>query len=46
MAKIYFKKYKQKIDSCEITIEEAIDLAKLEVPERWNSQVLEMLNDL
>lgn len=43
MAKIYFRKYKTRIDGGEITVEEAIELAEVEVPERWRSAVVELL---
>ena len=46
MAKIYFNKYKERIDRREITVEEAIKLANAEVPKRWREAVIEMLEEL
>lgn len=46
MAKIYFRKYKARIDAGEITVEEAIELANTEVPERWRAAVVELLEEL
>lgn len=46
MAKIYFNKYKKRIDAGEITIEQAIELAETEVPEKWRDAVIELLEDL
>lgn len=43
MAKIYYRKYKARIDSGEITLEEAIALVEEEVPERWKAAVIELL---
>jgi len=43
MAKIYFRKYKTRIDAGEVTVEEAIALAEEEVPERWRAAVIELL---
>ena len=43
MAKIYYKKYKKRIDSGEITLEEAIELVNTEVPTRWREAVIEAL---
>lgn len=43
MAKVYYRKYKAKIDSGEITLEEAIALVNEEVPERWRVAVIELL---
>lgn len=46
MAKIYFDRYKKRIDNGEITVEEAIALAQTEVPTRWRVDVISMLEDL
>lgn len=46
MAKIYFDRYKRRIDSGEITVEEAIALARIEVPTRWRNDVIAMLEAL
>lgn len=46
MAKIYFNKYKKRIDNGEITVDEAIALAETEVPERWRDAVVELLEEL
>lgn len=46
MAKIYFDRYKRRIDSGEITVEEAIVLARTEVPTRWRNDVIAMLEAL
>jgi len=43
MAKIYFRKYKERIDSGEITIAEAIELVQSEVPARWRDAVTALL---
>ena len=43
MAKVYFNRYMIRIESGEITVEEAIDLARTEVPARWRDAVIEML---
>jgi hypothetical protein len=45
MAKVYYRKYKARIDAGEITVEEAIALAETEVPERWREAVIEMLQN-
>jgi len=45
MAKIYYKKYKAKIDSGEVTLEEAITLVNTEVPERWREAVIALLSE-
>lgn len=45
MAKVYFNKYKRMIENGEITVEEAIELAETEVPEKWRSAVVEMLEE-
>lgn len=45
MAKIYYRKYKTRIDAGEITLEEAIELVQTEVPERWRAAVIELLEE-
>ena len=44
MAKIYYRKYKQRIDAGEITLEQALALVDTEVPERWRAAVKALLN--
>lgn len=46
MAKIYFRRYKERIDSGEITVAEAITLAETEVHTKWRAAVIEMLETL
>lgn len=46
MAKIYFRRYAERIERGEITVEQAIGLAKTEVPVRWRDAVLEALKEL
>lgn len=46
MAKIYFRRYKQRIDDGELTVQEAIDLAGEEVPKKWRSEVIVLLREL
>lgn len=46
MAKIYFRRYKERIDAGEITVAEAIALAQTEVPAKWRDAVIEMLSAL
>ena len=43
MAKIYYRKYRQRIDAGEITLAEAIALVETEVPERWRAAVTALL---
>ena len=43
MAKIYYRKYKERIDAGEITTEQAVELAGAEVPERWRDAVIDLL---
>ncbi len=43
MAKIYYRKYRERILSEEITLEEAIELVNVEVPERWRQAVIDLL---
>ena len=44
MAKIYYRKYNERIDAGEITTDQAAELAETEVPERWRAAVIEMLS--
>jgi hypothetical protein len=44
MAKIYYRKYRQRIDKGEITLEQALALVDTEVPERWRAEVKALLN--
>lgn len=46
MAKIYYRRYKERIDAGEITTDQAVELAETEVPERWRAAVIEMLSAL
>ncbi len=43
MAKIYYRRYKARIDAGEITLEEALALVDVEVPERWRAAVKALL---
>ena len=43
MAKIYYRRYKARVDAGEITLEEAVALTRTEVPERWRSAVAALL---
>ena len=45
MAKVFYNGYRDRIDAEEITIEEAIELAREEVPDRfgWRAAVIAML---
>lgn len=43
MAKIYYRRYKERIDSGEITLDQAIALAETEVPTRWREAVIALL---
>lgn len=43
MAKVYYRKYKARIESGELTPEEAIALVETEVPDRWRQEVITML---
>lgn len=45
MAKIYYRRYKARIDAREITVKEAIALAEEEVPEKWREAVIELLEE-
>ena len=46
MAKIYFRRYKERIERGEITVAEAIELARVEVPVNWRSAVIALLEAL
>ena len=46
MAKIYYDRYKKRIDNGEITVQEAIEIAQAEVPARWRTDVVSMLEAL
>lgn len=46
MAKIYFRRYKERIDNGELTAAEAIELARVEVPEKWRAAVIELLEEV
>lgn len=43
MAKIYYKRYMERVNRGEITLEEAILLAEQEVPVRWREAVIALL---
>lgn len=43
MAKIYYRRYKKRIDQNEITIDQAIKLAHTEVPAKWQDAVIALL---
>ena len=43
MAKVYYRKYKARVDAGEITLNEAVALVYAEVPERWQGAVAELL---
>lgn len=43
MAKIYYRRYKERIDQGEITVDQAIELARTEVPVRWREAVIALL---
>ena len=43
MAKIYYRRYRERIDNGEITLEEAIILAGYEVPVKWRAAVIQLL---
>jgi len=45
MAKIYYNRYKARIDAGEITVEEAIELVQSEVPARWRDAVIALLEE-
>jgi len=46
MAKIYFRRYKERIDAGEITVQQAIALAGEEVPAKWRAAVIALLEEL
>jgi len=46
MAKIYYRKYLSRIESGEITLEEALALIDYEVPRKWHDAVKELLLQL
>lgn len=43
MAKIYYRKYMERVNKGEITLQEAILLAEQEVPVRWREAVIALL---
>lgn len=43
MAKIYYRRYRERIDNGEITLDEAIVLAGYEVPTKWRAAVIALL---
>ena len=43
MAKIYYRKYRARIDAGEITVADAVALVREEVPERWQDAVVALL---
>lgn len=43
MAKIYYRRYMERVNSEEITIDEAIALAEEEVPTKWRAAVILLL---
>ena len=43
MAKVFYRKYKSRIDAGEITLDQAIVLVREEVPERWRDAVVALL---
>ena len=43
MAKIYYRRYRERIDNGEITLDEAIVLAGYEVPTKWRQAVIDLL---
>ena len=45
MARIYYRRYKERIDAGEITVAEAVVLAEAEVPARWRDAVVAMLTE-
>lgn len=45
MAKIYYRRYKERMDTGEITVEQAVALAEAEVPERWRAAVVKMFEE-
>ena len=45
MAKVYYRKYKARIDTGGLTLEQALALVDTEVPERWRAAVKQLLNE-
>lgn len=45
MARIYYRRYAKRIESGEITTDEAIELARQEVPAKWRDAVIELLEE-
>lgn len=45
MAKIYYRAYMQRVNVGEITIEEAIELARVEVKPKWRDAVIALLEE-
>ena len=45
MARIYFRRYVERIEAGEITLTQAVELAQTEVPAKWRAQVIELLNE-
>lgn len=45
MAKIYYRAYMQRVNAGEITIEEAIELARVEVKTKWRDAVIALLEE-
>ena len=43
MAKIYYRRYKERVNAGEITLDEAIELAQVEVPVKWRNAVIALL---
>lgn len=46
MVVIFCNKYKRKIKNNEITLDEAINLAYIEVPDKWRNDVIKELEKL
>ena len=45
MAKLYYKRYKKRISEGEVTIDEVINLAMLEIPDRWKEDVIALIRE-
>lgn len=45
MAKIYYRRYMERVNAKEITIDEAITLAEAEVPAKWKATVVALLEE-
>lgn len=45
MAKIYYRRYLERINNGEITVLEAVELARTEVPSRWREAVIALLSE-